>query len=138
MPLDFVLDIAKLANAPEEEIARVARINLADLTSTMETHAALYGFAAARYERAKVEEIQAKAEVERTRADVFLSIAASDPSMAVNRLERRVETSEELRKAITAYHTAARNAGDLKALVNALDHRRDMIVQIASRQKKEM
>lgn len=132
------IDFKALASAPEVTVAELCRIDLADLISTMELHPSLYGYAAASYESAKVAEVQAAAEVDRLKAQVFLDLATADPSLAVNRLDRLTETDPKYQGAVTKHHQAKRDAGALRALVTALEHRRDMIIQIASRQKREM
>ena len=132
------IDFKALESAPENTVAELCRIDLADLISTMELHPALYGFAAAHHESAKIAEVQKAAEVDRIKAAVFLALAQQDPTLPVNRLERLVETNLDYQAAVKDHIAAKRRAGALRSLVNGLEHRRDMIIQIASRQKHEM
>ena len=132
------VDFERLASMPEAYVAELCRIDLADIMGTLEMHSALYGYAVATHELAKVAEVQARAEADRMKAQTFLDIAARDPSLPVNRLERMVEVDATYQTLLARYHAALRQAGILKALVAGLDHRRDMLIQIASRQRREL
>ena len=132
------VDFERLAAMPEAYVAELCRIDLADIMGTLEMHSALYAYASATHEMAKVAEVQAKAEMEKVKAQTFLDLAARDPSLPVNRLERTVEVDPAYQTLVSRYHAALRQAGILKALVGGLDHRRDMLIQIASRQRREL
>lgn len=132
------IDFEKLKESPAETAASLVRIDLADIVRTLQTHPELFAFAAMHAEEAKIAEMKASAEVSRVKAQVFLDMASNDPSLPVNRLERMTDTHPDYLKAVQEHVEAAKLSRYLKRLVDSMEQRRDMIVQIHSRQKKEL
>lgn len=132
------IDFAALDRAPEKTVANLCRIDVSDMITTMQQHPPLFGYVAASYEQAKIAEEQAKDEVDRIKAQVFMDMANEDPSLPVNRLERLTVMHDKYQLALEHHRDLAARTGRLKALMNTMEHRRDMIVQIHSRQKKEL
>lgn len=132
------IDWDAISTASEKQVAELCNIDLSDLIRAMRHHAALYAWVAWKFEAAKVAEVQADYDVELAKAQASNDLMTADPSMAVNRVEKLVPLQPKYRAAVRKHIEARKELAPLKALITGLDHRRDMIVQIASRQKKEL
>lgn len=133
-----MIDFDKLKEAPAETVAKHCSINLANLEETMQNHPSLYAYAVASYETARAAEARAKWNEERVRAEVFNQIQDEEPGLAIGRTERRVDDHADVVDASAKRFRLAREVAALKALVRGLEHRRDMIQQIAARQREEL
>jgi hypothetical protein len=118
-------------------VSELCRINVANLESTLERHPGLFAYASAQHELAKVAEARAEWMLERKRAEAFKRTKDAHATMPANRIEREVETDQEVVSAAEHYFTQKAITARLKALVNGLEHRRDMLVQLSARQRKE-
>lgn len=120
------------------EIASYVTVNEADIRETLSRHSGIYAYVAVQYREAKVEVARAKREVDRVRASVFNYIQEQDPGLAIGKTERRVETNERVEEAEAALRKAELREGRLRAASEALEHRKDMLQNIAAILRREM
>lgn len=119
-------------------IAAFCSINLADLETALARHSALFSYAVAVHESAKVDEARSKWEKEKAEAKAYSDLLREDPKVAIGAAQLRIKTMPVYEKAVGEHLETQVVLGRLKALVNGLEHRRDMLVQLASRQRAEM
>jgi hypothetical protein len=123
---------------PAAEIARVCAIDVTDMETVMQAHPALFGYASASYEVARAQQSTAEWSLDRTKAAVFEEKKAEDPKASVSGIKEVLENDPKVIAASNEVLQSTRRALLLKSLVNALDHRRDMIIQISARHREEM
>lgn len=133
-----LIDWERLRNDPEKEVARICTIHLANLMDVCVKHPAIVAYSVAMHERAKVEHERAKGRVQRVRARRFAMLSKAEPGRAVRRLELDVDADAEVESAETAMYEAQERVAVLRALVEGLNHRRDMLMHLAPRQRDEL
>ncbi len=136
--MNDLINFEALYTEPAKQAAQICTINLGDLWTTLAVHPALVAFVVASYESARISEARTKAELERTRARQYTRIVEEQPKLAAGKVEMQVESTEAVEHAYNDWLDAAAKTAALKAVVTGLEHRKDMLVQIASRQKQEM
>lgn len=133
-----MIDWTRLAgDAPEEYIADLCSINLTHLDNSLQNHAALYGYAESMAEAAEAAYARAKKALEFLQAEKFNAYQKREKGLAIARTERRIEEDPDIQEAKDEVIKAQAIRGQLRALCKALVHRRDMLIQISSRQKAE-
>lgn len=122
----------------QRSIANYCRINLQNLDQALERHPALFAYAVACFEMAKVQEAQKKWNLEVTKSTSYQFLMDSDPKMTVAGADKKIPSIPAVASAVAELHEAMSVVGRLKGLVDGLGHRRDMLVQISARQRQEM
>lgn len=132
-----MIDLQRLREEQEDYVAELASINLQHLDSVMQNHAAVYGYALARYERLEVEASEAEEQVDTIEAQVFNEIQEQEPGLAIGRTERRVEADPRVTEAKSEAAAVRKEARLHRALVDALDKKTFMLTQLSKRQAAE-
>lgn len=122
--------------------AEVVKIDLVALEMTLQRHAGLRAWVSAQFEAAKVAEAGAKNEVERARARATLDArkvddARTNKPKTVEVLKAEVELHSGVITREDGYLEAQAKTGALRAMNQALEDRKDMLIQISSNQRKE-
>jgi hypothetical protein len=133
-PTATKIDFQKLFEAPETEIVEIVRISLRNLLETMARHPGIYGYAAAAFEAGKVRQLELEYGVKQAKARAFSHFLQQTSATAADKL---VDGDQGVIEAQATLIRQMREVAALGALVRALDHRRDMLVQIAARQRQE-
>lgn len=135
MPPEQVPLAALYAN-PAQVMAELVVIDLVDLERCLAKHALLYAFIVGTCEQEKAMAAAAKGDLDfilsqetlRNRETMSSNVGAEQVAKIGVRYIAQLKKKQE--------HD--RRSGILKRFVDALDHRRDMIVQIAARQRQEI
>lgn len=128
------LDFERLEQDPGPYVAEVCALNLMNIDETLERHPALYAYAVAGYEGARIDEARAKFTMERARSQAFGELVKEN---AIGTAKELVPNDPAVQRATEAWLEAKRMVAGLRALTAGLEHRRDMLIQISSRQKRE-
>lgn len=131
------IDFERLNARPEQEVAALCRINLGDLVSTMATHPSFVAYATALHETAKVDVAKTENRLKRMRVMAFHDLEIRNPKRAISKLEKDVEMDERVKTLTDNLEQKQQRAGALRALVAGLSDRRDMLMNIAGRQRDE-
>lgn len=120
----------------------VCRVDLTDLRLTLQTHASLRAWVGAVHEQARVEEERAKFELTKRRAIAMMTAKATpDPvsgkAKTVGVMEAEMELDADVAAAQAALFRAMEKRGALRAMVESLTERRDMLVQLSAKQREE-
>lgn len=131
-----------LESTPESLAFEVCKIDLVNLEQTLEKHPALRAWVNAAHETAKIQEERAKWVLTRVKAKTLLeSKAEKDPHTdrpkTVAVLEAEVETHEDVLKATDEYLDACRVRSSLRAISDALEDRKDMLIQLGAKHRQE-
>lgn len=138
------LDFGKILNpkTPEWEARQIVTdfcsVDLVDMMTTLGRHAGLYAYAVAACEMAKVDEARASWEKEQAKSRAFSRLVTENPKITASAAEVRIPLDAEYIAAVESYLSTRVTLARLKALVEGLGHRRDMLVQLASRQRAEL
>ncbi len=121
----------------------VCAIDLTDLETTLEKHSALRGWVSAAYETSRVAEERAKWNLTKARARVLLEVKAElDPHTGKGKtvavVEAEVDLHPEVEATVLAFHDASEKKGALRAMTVGLSDRKDMLIQIAAKQREEL
>lgn len=135
--LSDLLELETDEREAHRQIAKYCRIDLAALDTALERHPALFGYSVACHEMAKVRESQAKWDLEVALAQAFEIVTNQDAKLTATAADRKIKMVPIVQGAAKAHRDAMVVCSRLKGLVNGLEHRRDMLVQIASKQRKE-
>jgi hypothetical protein len=143
------LDFQKILDprAPESECKQIisdfCHINLSDLQTALARHAGIYAYASATYEAFQVQEARDKWSKEQAESQAFDKLLqdwaknkeGKDPTVSGSTLKIRLDPtfSAAQQRLLDTQSTIGR----LKALVKGLEHRKDMLVQVAARQRRE-
>lgn len=132
----------RLATDPKQLAMEVCTIDLNDLERTMYQHAGLRAWIGTVCENARVEKSKAEWRLEKAQASAFLTAkGANDPQTNkpknVDTCKAEALLSPEVEAAQQALFGADEKYGALKAMVSALEERKDMIVQIAAKRRQE-
>lgn len=126
----------KLKEDPAYECSRLCQINTANLVDALEKHAALYAYVNALYEKARATETRREWQYEQEKAQVFAQLRAE--GTAIGEASETAELNEQVKEARKAYMKAEEKRRLLWALVDSLDTRKDMLIQLSARQRAEM
>lgn len=132
----------QLAADPALLASEVATIDLARMDETLQTHASLVAWVNATYELARVEQERWEFELTKARAMALLAARAVNDVHTQKAkiqvvLEAEVETNTNVVQAQQMLQAQKVRCGALRAMSKALDHRQDMLVQIAAKQRRE-
>ncbi|KKL72279.1 hypothetical protein LCGC14_2086480 [marine sediment metagenome] len=132
----------RLTDNPARLAAEVCMVDVANLDRTLEQHAALRAWVNASHEAARIGEERLKWEHTKARARVLLTarqeldgVTGKNKSVAV--LDAEVTCSTEVQEAMSALLDQQEKRGALRAMSDALEDRKDMLIQIAAKQRKE-
>jgi len=135
----------RLTQHPAKLGAEVCMVDVVHLDRTLETHPALRAWVNATYEVARIQVERAEWEVTKARAIKLLDVKAQEDAAkvgggkgkTVDLMKAEVEVSSTVQAAMEALLDAQEKCGALKAMANALEDRKDMLVQIAAKHRKE-
>ncbi len=131
-----------LKGSPERLAQEICSIDLVDMDLTLQQHPALRGWVNAAFETSKIAEERAKWILNKTKAQAFITAKESnDPATGkpknIASLEAEVELNSDVINAFEEYLTQARTRAVLRAMADALGDRKDMLIQIAAKQRHE-
>lgn len=132
----------RLDAEPARVAYEVAQIDLVDLQGTLQRHPAIKAWVIASFEGARIAEERAKWELTKARAQALLKAAAEfDPSTGkrktVDVINSEADLDPKVQAAQDTLFSYERRRGALRAMVEALDDRKDMLVQLAAKQRDE-
>jgi hypothetical protein len=132
----------QLHQNPARLAYEIAQIDLTDLQSTLQRHPALRAWVSATYENARIVEERAKWELTKIKAIATLQAKATvdadtNKNKTVAVLDAEVETNEAVLAAVAVLLEAQEKRATLKAMVDSLEDRVQMLVQLAARQREE-
>lgn len=133
----------KLADNPAKLAAEVCLIDVSNLDRMLQRHAALRAWVNATYELARVADDRAKWELTKAQSRALLAAKAIlDPTTGKNKtvpvLQAEVDGDEEVQAAMEKLLMLSEKRAALRAMAGALEDRKDMLIQIASKRRKEM
>ena len=132
-----MIDLKALTKNPALETARLVAVDVHDLENVMANHVGLFAYAVALFEEAKTTETAAKQDLDFMKSSEYRDLFNAE-QMTLGKAEKVVGGLSTVRTYTRKWLAAHKMTGTLRALVQALDHRRDMIVQIAARQRQEI
>lgn len=132
-----------LKTQPETIAREVCKIDLVDIEGTLQRHAGIRAWVGAAFESSRIIEEQAKWRLAKTRGRVLLEARTlHDPNTnkpkTVEVLKAEVDVHPDVNAGEEEVLEAQRTKGVLKVIYDSLGDRRDMLIQIASRQRKEL
>lgn len=131
----------QLAKNPTTLAATVCTIDVVNLNETLQRHPALRAWVNAAHEAARIAEARAEWEVTKARARALLVLRnltdANGSKKTVQVLEAEVEDHEQVQGATQRWLDAQEKRGALRAMADALEDRKDMLIQIAAKQRQE-
>lgn len=142
-PNKLNFDFAQVLNPAVEEakaravITSFCHINLADLQTVLSRHAGLYAYAMAAHEAAKVQETILRVARDKVEADYLELNTPSGTKPNATAIGIAVRRYPPYQTADTDLRNQQIVVGRLKALVSGLEHRKDMLVQIAAAKRRE-
>ena len=133
----------KLTDDPARLAAEVCSVDVVNLDDTLQHHAALRAWVSAAHETARINEERIKWEETKARAIALLAAKAiPDPdtgkSKTVAVLNAEVDLTKAVQTIVDRLHNQQEIRGTLRAMTNALEDRKDMLIQIAAKQRKEL
>ena len=135
LPAPPSIDVERLLREPEVVIAEMVYVDLMDLEGVMAHQASLFGHIVGLCTKAKALAAASKFDLEFVASQVFreqpvgTSVARADRLVKEHvRYQAQLSKLKKLDKAYDVY----------KGLLQAFEHRRDMIIQIAARQRQEI
>jgi hypothetical protein len=145
---DFVVQLGdtafwnRLQENPAELAAEVCKIDIAHLDETLQKHAALRAWVSAAYETARIGEARLEWEDVKTRARLMLEVPRMDPQTGKPKtmtvINAEVELVPVVMDVMERLLAQQEVRGALHAMTRALEDRKDMLIQIAAKQRKEM
>jgi hypothetical protein len=129
------LNAKTVLGSPHEEISRLCEIDLDDIQGCLRNHAVLYGRAYSYFQAAKAKENQEKWEFEKLRSKTAAKLRERGVAVTASKEEAEVDPDvvDQYKRFLLAEH----RTGIFYALLKGLEHRKDMLVQLSSREKKE-
>lgn len=127
---------------PARLAAEVCAVDLVRLDETLQRHPALRAWVNAAHEAARIAEERAKWELTKARASALVRARAElDPvskkAKAVAVLEAETELDAAVMELTAALLAAQERRGALRAMADALEDRKDMLIQIAAKARQE-
>lgn len=125
----------KVLSNPEEEISKLCEIDLDDLTNCLKEHSVLYGRAYVYCEKAKAQASAEKWRYEQAKTQAFSKLR--EDGMAIGSAKEQCELESDVVALYEKLLKAEKKTGIFYALLRGLEHRKDMLIQLSSREKKE-
>lgn len=129
----------ELKERPAELARRICEVDVADLHGTLQRHSALRAWINAAHETAKIHEERCKWKLTRVRARVRFEIK-EDPDLdarTVADLDAAVELHPDVVSATDTYLDAGGVRAALRAMSDAMEDRKDMLIQISANMRRE-
>lgn len=132
----------QLRDNPSLLAATVCSVDVVNLDETLQHHASLRAWVGATYEMAEIEEERAKWELTKARALAMMK-AKETPDEKTQKakildvLKAEVEMDEQVMACMEAYLSAGEKKAALRGMIRGLEDRKDMLVQIAAKQRLE-
>ena len=132
----------RVENDPERLAMEVCKVDLVNLEQMLQKHPSTRAWVNAAHEVARIDEERARWHVTKARAEALLAAkSVPDPHTGkpktVNVLDAEVECVESVRAATEELLAAQEKRGALRAMADALEDRKDMLIQIAAKQRQE-
>lgn len=132
----------RLQSNPGALARDICQIDLVNLDRTLQEHPALRAWVNAAFETSRVAEERAKWELTKTRARTLMRVK-SEPDgngkpKTVQVIDAEVDNDEEVQKATDHYLHTQEIKGALRAMADALEDRKDMLIQISAKQRQEL
>lgn len=131
------INLQQLFAKPAEVIADLVTIDINNLEEDMVNHPRLVAWATVTYENTRALAEAAKWDVEYMTSQAYHELFAKE-GMSIGKAEKLVGSDIKVTNQQKKHQALRRQVVVLRALVTALDHRKDMIVQIAARQRQEI
>jgi hypothetical protein len=133
----------RLSSDPRRLAAEVCLIDMSRLDEMLQRHPSLRAWINAAHEVARAEEERAKWELNKAKTRSYLaSKKEKDPDTGkpktVGVLEAEVEQDEEVQKVTDHLLSLTQKRAALRAMADALEDRKDMLIQIAAKRRAEM
>ena len=134
-----MIDLPRLMSDEEGEayLIELCAINISHIENTLQNHAALYGAAELAFEMAEVEVARIKKALYDAEVVLFNQIQHKEKGLAVTKTDRLVAAHPSIMEKQDELIDAQASRGRLRALCKGLISRKDMLIQISSRQKQE-
>ncbi len=134
---------ASLQEDPAKLAAEVCSIDLVNMEETLQRHASLRAWVNAAHEVARIAEEKAKWELTRTEAEVLLERKRELDEQTgkwktIAALEAEVRVSLRVGTATEDLFEQQEKRGALRAMSSALEDRKDMLIQLAAKRRKEI
>lgn len=133
---------SRLDREPERLAHEICSIDLTNLEQTLQQHSGLRAWLNAVYERMRIDEERAKWELTKTTAYTLLFAketvdANTGKPKTVQILQAEVDTNPAVQEATTTLHALQQRRGAMRAITEALEDRKDMLIQIAAKHRQE-
>ena len=133
----------RIKKDPARLASEVCSVDVINLDETLQHHAALRAWVNAAYETARIGEERIKWEETKARAIALLAAKAEpDPDTGkpktVAVLNAEVDLTQEVQTIVDQLLNQQEMRGTLRAMTNALEDRKDTLIQIAAKQRKEL
>jgi hypothetical protein len=131
-----------LREDPSGLAREVCSIDLVDLETTLQQHPSLRAWINAAFETSRVQEERAKWTLTKTRAKALLiAKAATDPHTGKNKtvgvLDAEVDNHAAVQEAMEELLDLSQMRASLRAMADSLEDRKDMLIQIAAKHRRE-
>ncbi|KKN68891.1 hypothetical protein LCGC14_0446770 [marine sediment metagenome] len=133
----------RLTKEPAALAAQICAIDLVDLDTTLQQHASLRAWVNASYEVARIGEEKLKWELTKTRASLTYSASrvndpVTDKPKTIAVLNAEVDNDPLVENVTKRLHTQGEMRAALGAMTKGLEDRKDMLIQIAAKQRREI
>jgi len=123
----------------EKVVEELGRIREGDILGELAEHSARYGWFAVLYAKAKAKEERLKFELKVLEAELDREYRMMGGAKVTEKyLEKAVVGDRRYKEKMEEYLRAKEEAGVLQAIVDALEHKKDMLVSYVSMMKEEM
>jgi len=132
----------RIKNEPAKLAAELCFIDLTQLDVALQKHPSLHAWVNAEHEVARIAESRADWELIKARARALL-VAKATPDTHTNKmktvdvLDAEADTHESVQNAKLLLFDAQEKRGALRAIMDAMEGRIQMLVQIAAKQRQE-
>lgn len=131
------IDWERLQEEDEEYIRELTAVDPTNLQAAMENQPWLYYLASRAYEKARSRREKAEGRVEFVEAEEFNRYREAN-DFAIDHCNAKVDQSSRVQKARQRARRARADERLKRALRNALEQRKDMIVQMSAMQRTEL
>lgn len=129
--LSYEIDYDRLAKFPEQTVAEYCKINLRDLDTTLARSASFFAYVSVAYEMRRIEEGKKKVALDRAKARYY-----AGTTTPITRAQLEVDNDPAVIVAQDEYVAAQEDTARLRSLLNGLEKRHEMLVQISARKNR--
>lgn len=123
----------------EKLVERIGKISEVSILEELAEHSARYAWFAVLYAKVKSKEERLKFELKVLEAELDKEYRENGQGKVTERyLEKVIVSDERYKKKMEEYLKAREEAGVLQAVVEALEHKKDMLISYVSMLKEEM